>query len=134
MRSVVATSEIWRGLLAGERPPIKVNEPQPGYYRRRLVKDGPFVPCRIWVEEERDEAGDLIADQKFFCLVNGRAADAFDQWSWLASHPISEADYEFMTEDADWCRKYAPDDPKANPTKPIKARTTKPVLPPRRSE
>ncbi len=28
-------------------PPRRVDEPQPGYYRLRLVRKGPFVPAKV---------------------------------------------------------------------------------------
>lgn len=130
----ISTSETWEKLLAGERPAIVVDRPQPGYYKRRLVKGGPWVAVRIWIEEERDEDGELLCDQKLLCLVDGKEADAYEQWPWVAGRAIPEHEYRFMVDDAAWCRKFAPDDPKANPTKPINLRTTTPVTPPKRSE
>lgn len=131
MIEIISVSETWEKLAAKERPPIQVDQPEPGYYRRRLVKNGPFVACRIWIERDIDpDTGEIIADDKYLCTVDGKPASAMEQWSWLASHAISKEEYDFMLADADWCRKYAPDDPKANPTKAINLRATKPVLPP----
>ena len=129
----ISTSDYWRRTLDGERLPVQADAPQPGYYRRKLVKNGPWVAARIWIEEERDEAGELQSEQKFFCLVDGKPVDAFEAWTWLANRPITEAEYRFMVDDAAWCREYAPHEPKANPTTPINLLTTAPVGPPQRS-
>jgi hypothetical protein len=125
---IVDTSDAWERMLKGERVPIQLNDPMPGYYERRLVKGGPMVACRIWIEEERDELNRLMADQRYRCLVDGRTRDAFDQWSWLASHPISKEEYEFRTRDAAWCREHAPDEPRANPTERIDINRTRPIF------
>jgi hypothetical protein len=129
-RTVVATSDYWQRALQGERPPVEADKPEPGFYKRKLVKNGPWVGCRIWIEEERDEDGNLISDVAYHCEVDGKPADAFAQWLWLASHPITESEYRFMVDDAAWCRAHAPDDPKANPARPINPSEVKPVLPP----
>lgn len=129
---ITDTSDIHRRLLSGERISLDINAPQPGYYQRRLVKGGPMVPAKIWLEEDVDEVGDLMADQRLLCLVDGQPCDAVDQWTWLAGRPISREDYEFMVADSTWCKSYAPHEPKANPTKPINIRETKPVFPPSR--
>lgn len=80
------------------------------------MRGGPFVPCRIWWEraarEPCDEcggdghfggeepcyrckgAGDLpVSDDWLLCDVDGKPADPYEQWLWVAKHPISEAEY-----------------------------------------
>lgn len=83
----------WRAALNGQAPKIHINEPEPGFYKTRLIKGGPFVPCRIWLEQPVDDAGELCSEPKLRCEIDGREANPFDRWSWLAGRPISEEEY-----------------------------------------
>lgn len=78
-------------------PRITESEPQCGWYMRRLIKDGPYHPARIFVERDTDpETGDLISDEKIRCEVDGQRRDPFREWTWLASRPITEDQYMDM--------------------------------------
>lgn len=105
MRKPLTKEEVWawwRAAIAGNNPPIHLNDPQAGFFVRRLVRGGPWVPCRIWLEQEIDEdTGELISEPVFRCLINGKPADASDQWSWLAGHPITEKQFRAMTGTSD---------------------------------
>lgn len=79
------------GAADRNRPRMSENDPQPGWYMRRLVQKGPYVPCRIWVEPGGlDEAGNMISPEKWFCEVDGQKRDVAREWTWLCGHPISE--------------------------------------------
>lgn len=104
----------WRAALAGKNPQI-THEAQCGFFRRKLVKDGPWVGVVIWVEQDTDEIGELIAPEVMRCEVNGRMRDPEDEWTYVADKPISEERYRFMVADASWAKRNAPDDPAANP-------------------
>src|SRR5690606_42080715 len=73
----------WTNALAGTLGPVSDGDAQCGFYRRRLFKDGPFVPVAIW----RGEDGRLVA------LGDGKAADAADIWTWVCDTPITEVEY-----------------------------------------
>lgn len=64
---------------------ISEGDPQPGFYRKRQFKDGPFVPVAIWQGEHG-----MVA------LVAGAAADPFDIWSFCARNPIAETTYHLV--------------------------------------
>ena len=110
--------------------PIDINDPQEGFYRRRLVRGGPWVPgCIWWVYGEVDqESGHKMEDDVLHCLVNGRHRDPYREWLWLAKEPITEAEYNFMVDDAAHARAHRPDDPKAKPDAPVNLGTMKPVF------
>lgn len=72
-------------------PPVNVNEPQPGRYRRRTVKDGPWHPAAIW-----DDHG------KLHCTVGVETRDAHEEWTWLAKNPVSEVDYHHRITTGVW--------------------------------
>jgi hypothetical protein len=116
-----------RAALAGKEPQI-TNEPMCGWFKRKLVKGGPFVPARIWMDQWiDDETGELLADETLQCEVAGKWADAEDQWSYLAGNPISEAEFKFMTATAEYAAAYEPSNPAADPRRPINNLTT-PIL------
>jgi hypothetical protein len=100
------------------RPPVN-DEPQCGYYMRRLVKGGPYVPARIWLEQEIDGSGELLVEEVLRCEVNGLWKNPQEQWSYLAGHPISLEEYDFMRAYARWAERYSPNDPIVNPHKAI---------------
>lgn len=120
----ITTSLYWSQALAGAGPAIDMNDPQPGYYRRRLVRGGPWVPARIWYGLPADPwTGDLLdRSPRLQCEVAGELRDPLDQWTWLAARPIAEADYWFEIEDRKWLAQHRPSDPKANPKQPINLR------------
>lgn len=103
--------------------PIDINEPQEGFYRRRLTRRGMWVPAKIWWEygEVDPESGHKMADDVLHCLVDGKPADPYKQWIFLADHSLKggEAEYNFLVDDAAHARAHRPDDPKAHPNKPI---------------
>ncbi|MEP6826968.1 MAG: hypothetical protein ABJA10_02715 [Aestuariivirga sp.] len=95
-------------------------EPECGWFQRRLTRGGPFVPARIYIDSEiDDETGELVSDEKLCCQVNGRSADPFTQWEWLAASPITKADYDYLSKAIAWSQEFAPHEPMANPRKPV---------------
>jgi hypothetical protein len=96
------------------------DDPQCGWYRRRLVKNGPWVPARIYLERDIDpESGELLGPEVMRCEVDGEQRNAEDQWSWLMSQPISEQEYDYLTATIEWSRTNAPSEPMANVYEPI---------------
>ena len=101
---------------------ITDHEPQPGFYKRRFVRGGPWVPVRIWWHEAaRDESGDLLEDEDFRCEVSGEPANAYDQWVKLMPVPaeIDETEYNYLLRLGGWAREHAPADPYADPKRSI---------------
>jgi hypothetical protein len=91
-------------------------EPQCGWFKRRLVKGGPYVPARIWMFQwADDESGDLVADEVLQCEVDGERADVNDQWPWLMSIPIAEHEFRYMEAVRLHCQVFEPCDPISNP-------------------
>lgn len=120
----LADAKLGDALHRRNRVPIPA-DPQCGWYRRRLIKGGPWVPARIWIEAPVDEAGELTGDEVMKCVVNGQMADPVDQWGWLADQPISRADYDYLVRLA----RYAATDerePLSDPRKAVDINKTKP--------
>lgn len=96
------------------------SEPECGWYKLRLVKHGPWVPARIWVEQDIDEAsGELISDEVMRCEVDGQYADPGERWLWLAHNPIPESEFNYLTATRRYATDHAPNEPMADPRKAV---------------
>jgi hypothetical protein len=110
----------WAAALTGKALPLIEGEPQCGFYRRRLVKGGPWVAARIWLEQETDpDTGELLSQEVIRCEVDGQTADPLDQWAWLCANPIPEAEYQHLRALRGWAKHHAEDHPLSNPTRPV---------------
>ena len=87
------TYEYWRAAQAGGKPPIHEGEPQPGYYRKRAHRNGPWLPVAIW---EKREGSGLVAS------VNGRSVDPAEIWTWVADKPVSYEAFQTRFETGKW--------------------------------
>lgn len=86
-------STYWQRALAGLPSAIHENDPQPGYYRARNYRGGPWSPIAIW----RDSAGNLKA------LRDGASVDPFDIWTWCCTNAIPYETYVAVAERGlDW--------------------------------
>jgi DNA polymerase-1 len=81
-------------------------QPRPGYYYTRLVRGGPKVPVQIW-----EDGGAIL------CRLGDRDADAAKLWPFLRW--IEEAEYRHMLDTARWATAHAPNEPEANPDRPV---------------
>jgi len=105
--------------MAGQAPAID-GTPQCGWYKRKLVKGGVFVPARIWMFQEVDPAtGELLSDELLQCEVNGSFADPEDAWSWICGNPITEAEFKYLTARISYAVRNEPEDPFADARKAI---------------
>lgn len=68
--------------MAGIFGPVHDSDPQPGFFRKRTRRAGPFVPVAIW-----EQGGKILA------LVDGKEADAAEIWSHVCQYPILEEWY-----------------------------------------
>lgn len=102
----------WREELAerGQRIP---EEPQCGFYMRKLVKNGPFVHARIFPDKD-EKGGDIIR-----CELGGKPVDPQAHWTALAMRPIREEDFHFEVADSAHAKKFRPHDPKAHPERAV---------------
>lgn len=95
-------------------------EPNPGHYKTRLVKGGPFVPVELAVTvPPQDEDGELLADVAFRLTINGEEKDPFGLGAPLSGERITAAEYAYL----DAMRRHAvthePDMPEANPRQKV---------------
>lgn len=111
----VPTYDYWQNALQGNFGPVHDGDAQPGFYRRRLVRGGPFVPVAIWHD------GD-----KMVALVDGKPADPVDIWTWVCQAPITEQAYHRAMGGGGWADEpRAPDAPASGnmPSDPHEALT-----------
>lgn len=87
----------------------------PGYFRAVLCKGGHPVPARLFVVEHRDpETGDLIADVEYHAEIGLEPTSAFEPQSWPWT-PISESEFNYLTDLLIWSRQNRPEAPICNP-------------------
>ena len=99
------------------RPTVEDFElPQCGWFKTRVARGGPYVPVRIWIEQEAcPETGELLSDEIVKCEVNGRETDPIAAWPWVCGEPITESEFNYMVARADFALTWAPHEPAANP-------------------
>lgn len=92
---------------------LRVDEPQVGHYRTRLVRGGPWCAVRIfWLDPDNRDTLDRA--HKVGCTVNGEPADPYAVWTYCAGSPISEAEYRYLRAVAS-----TPGQPEATPRRAI---------------
>lgn len=106
-------------------PPIDESDPRPGFYKRRFDKTGVFVPARIWLVQHVLD-GELIADEKVACEIGGERFEPLEVWLYLCENPIPRSEYDHLMRVRDWAKTYRPDQPEAQPTKPVNFFTVQP--------
>jgi|JI10StandDraft_1071094.scaffolds.fasta_scaffold47418_4 hypothetical protein len=97
--------------------------PRPGCWMIRLVRGGPEVPARIYrpcpIEMHPDHWEPL---DRVFCLVaevGGREQPVARMWNQRDRREITLADFDFEMRDLEWARRWAPQEPKANPYRKV---------------
>ena len=122
----------WREEMTvpGQKVP---DDPQSGFYKTKLAKGAPWVPARIYREPEQGEDGKDTGRDLIYCTVDGKPRDPAAMWVRLSMYPISEEDFNFMRDDSAHAKAYRPDDPKANPSRPINLVGAKAPINPRRA-
>lgn len=110
-------------------PSIQEDDPQCGFYTRKQVRGGPWLPAKIWLEQKIDPVtGELTADEKLRCIVDGRDCDPYREWLGLCVRPITAAEFDFMCARADWSDENAPHEPWAKPSARIDFLTAPPPI------
>lgn len=108
---------------------LLVDRPIPGWYRRRLVRGGPWVPVLIyWRCPMGEDCLPLDRSPVLLCQVAGEDADPYAQWSHVAGNPISAIDYEVMVRQRAWDIRYDPASPAANPKVRVDIRALPPAF------
>lgn len=107
--------------------PRSVDTPEPGFFRMRLVRGGPWVAAEL----RRD------ADGAWTALIDGVpsqpsspdpavAADVFRIWH--GAEAVTASEHAYLIERAAWARQHSPDSPEATPRQPIRLGRLPPVF------
>ena len=83
--------DFWRKAIAGQKQDIDADSPQPGYYKLRQRKDGPWLPAAIW---EKD--GSLVA------RVGKDSVSPNSIWSYCAGNPVASDAAKQAFETGQW--------------------------------
>lgn len=80
-----------------------MEDPECGFYRTRLVRGGPHVPVRIWIDQEIDpKTGELLSDERMRAELDGqelRDAPAYLAPRFISFRPITESAYWALIEE-----------------------------------
>ena len=98
-------------------------EPECGWFLVRLVKDGPLLPARIWLEQDiDDDTGELLDDEKLRCQVIYLDKDPEEWWPRLCTRPISQERYDYLMALGDWAAENETTNPMVQPFKKVSAK------------
>lgn len=116
--------------------PRDIARPEPGMFKLRLVKGGPWVPALIKRAVARDPLTGEKLDRSplWSTYINGRLlADPSPDPGrarvddvWLSGRPISVAEYKFLRRQLMFDRYFAP--AAADPRRPIDVRAIPPIF------
>jgi hypothetical protein len=102
------------------------SEPEPGYFRLRLVKGGPWVPARItWCDHEPDNPENILDTGPYLAATIG-ARDVDPYYIRERGTRIDEAEYRWRMDLWNWALAN-PGAPEATPDQPVDLRR-KPAL------
>lgn len=88
--------EWWNRALRDPSTPRVEDEPQVGFYRMRKVKNGPWLPVKIYLHQVTDENGELTEPETIEVEVNGWPEEPDRVWTYCK--PITEADFDALNE------------------------------------
>lgn len=107
--------------------PRRVDQPEPGHFKLRMVAGGPWVAASI----EHDALGiwraTIDGDVKEPGHPDPALADGVFR-IWHYGHAIDASEHAYLVERARWARIHAPDSPEANPTRPIRVGSLPPAF------
>ena len=108
------------------KPRRRVDQPEPGCFKLRLVRSGPWVAATIqcnaeghWSATIDGKRGDSHADP-------AQADGVFRVWHYGSM--ISGSEHDYLVDLALWARIHAPDSPEANPTRAINVNALPPAF------
>lgn len=96
--------------------------PEQGYFKRRLVKDGPWVPVSIAFSASQEDRSPI-----WVATLNGAFVDVWDVWPDCSGEPITETEYRYLMSLREWAQQ-VPSAPEANPRQSINHHSLKPIF------
>lgn len=83
--------EYWENALTGNFGPVHDDEAHCGFWRKRTSRSGPFVPVATW-----------RVDTGMACLIDGKPADAGENWTYFCRNPVTEEQYRTRVDTGKW--------------------------------
>lgn len=83
---------------------FETGKPIAGFYKRRLVRGGPWVGVKLWFGQPvdpSDPTNEMDRSPRWQALVAGVEAEPYAAWTSCCNHPITEAEYHSLTSTAD---------------------------------
>lgn len=103
-------------------PPMVCNRQMTeGYFKGKIVKDGPMIPIRAWYSDGLpNQDGNATEDEGWRVTIDGKQQDPYNlNEAWLFWTEISEEEFIYMTADSQHAKAYREDDPKATPDRTV---------------
>jgi hypothetical protein len=106
----------------------EIGKPEAGFYRLKLVRNGPWCPVKIWYgppADPEDPTHLLDRSWRWQATVDGAEADVWDVWPAVGGRAIDEAEYRYLVNVSRHAKLHDPAYPEATPDKPINLLTVK---------
>lgn len=91
------------------------HDPQPGFFKTRLVKGGPWVPALIYRPCPIDPSTGVHVDRHYHLEARIGERPASVDHVWMTCRPIPRRDWLYMSDLSAWAGLYEPEAPEANP-------------------
>lgn len=116
-------------MVAGVKP-VDLNNPIPGHYLVKLVRNGPDVPVRIRrtchctihggsANAPHDWRDDCDRYPPIAAEIAGEPVPVERVWPGAAKKPIDAKEFHYRMAVRAWAIQHAPDSPEANPRQPV---------------
>ena len=119
MRTPTPDSDLylwWASALKDPSLERHEGEPQCGWYKRKAVKNGPWVPCEIVCKREIED-GALVSDETFVAILHDGAEIDADK-IWLFVTPITFREWKQRMASMDGIATHVAVDLTENPARP----------------
>jgi hypothetical protein len=102
--------------------------PEPGLFKLRLVRRGPWLPARIWwCDHEPGEPDNLLDTGPILVAeIAGQAADPLEVWE--HGQRIEQVEYNHRLKVVVWATMHAPQEPEAKPNERVDLRKHPPLF------
>ena len=111
----------------------RIDRPEPGFFKMKLVKNGPWVPALIFLPcpihepyggtHPDDWGTHRDRSRQYRAIVAGEEADVLKVWTW--GKKIAQSEHDHLVQVMEWAIQHAPHAPEAMPKQAIKLENMK---------
>lgn len=110
-----------------DQTPRRVDEPETGTFKIRLIRGGPWVAAEITRDDDGRWQAWIDGTPKETAHIDpALAGDVFAVWHY--GDMITRSEHDFLVKAARWARAHAPDRPEANPRRAIRVGSLPPTF------